>query len=408
MLPTAHPEILANDWLPPIALGRQREVHEVLRRLDVPTPAADPPWIVGVGGPSGSGTSTVARRAARDAADRLRAHDSTHFPRLIAVRVANLRGTHGVAAALLQRFDEGFDGRGFPTPEIIAGFLRRIRREGRPCILVLDDLGPAGPEIAPIVNAVGEPDRFLPEGQTGLPPVWTVLGGTVEALHRLAVSLPERIPITPFVCLSPYGESELGAIVKDRAERALGRQLQEGTLRSLLDRTLEEGGGARRAIDLLRRVLLGWPPVSSLGPPRVRPELGVPVEPRVVRAIGVASRGVLAPVGDVRRLEAELARSQGARPLPTTTLWRRIVRLEQAGYVRREIRPGGNGGTRSLLRVLTPIDEWVTLARPTDTPREFAAWNDGDDWSAVDPAGRIPPRGPPDAALLPSDDGPDS
>jgi hypothetical protein len=96
---------------------------------------------------------------------------------------------------------------------------------------------------------------------------------------------------------------------------------------------------------------------------------GISIEPWVVRAIGVASQGRLARLGEVKRLEAELARAHGVRPLPTTTLWRRIVRLEQAGYVRREIRPGGSGGTLSVVRVLTPIDEWVTSAhRPGNRP----------------------------------------
>ena len=90
-----------------------------------------------------------------------------------------------------------------------------------------------------------------------------------------------------------------------------------------------------------------------------------------------------------------LAQEQGARPLPTTTLWRRIVRLEQAGYVRREIRPGGSGGTLSLVRVLTPIEEWVTTdLRPGTRP-------------AVGPyAGSAAPSGAAGSAFLRSELGP--
>ena len=136
---------------------------------------------------------------------------------------------------------------------------------------------------------------------------------------------------------------------------------------------MEQGGGARRSIDLLRREILGVTfreLRDGVLPNRLR---GVSVEPSVVRAIGAASHGRPARLAEVKRLEAELAQAEGVRPLPTTTLWRRIVRLEQAGYVRREIRPGGPGGTLSMVRVVTPIDEWVTTphrpgSRPADAP----------------------------------------
>ncbi len=368
------PEVLANDWVPPVAFGRRQEVDEVVRRLDPPVPRAPPPWILGVAGPSGSGTSAVARRAARELVDRLRAASAEPLPRSWSVRVGFLRGTHGVATSLLQLLDEGFDGRGFPVAEIVAGFLRRLRRDSRPTVLVLDDIRSSEPELAPIVRAFGNPDRFLPEGESGLPPIWTILAGTGEGLGHLARRLDGRYPLGPFVRLEPYDAETLARLVSDRAERALGRPAPLGLASRLVGRTLEEGGGARRAIDLLRRELLrrslaGW---ERPGP---EPAPGhVTIEPRVVRAIGAASHGIAAPLGDVRRWEADLARAQGVRPLPTTTLWRRIVRLERAGYVRREIRTGGNGGTRSLVRVLTPIEEWLTIPFPPENPRAVGPW----------------------------------
>jgi hypothetical protein len=371
MLPIAHPEVLADDWLPPVPFGRQSEVEEVVRRLDPPLPRAPPPWIVGVCGPCGSGTSVVARRAAREVSDRIRAGVVGSSPRVLWVRLSTTRGAHGVASALLRRLDDGFDGRGFPAAEILAGFLRRIRRDGRPTVLVLDDVGVAAADLLPALRAVGSPDRFLPEGESGLPPLYTIAAGRPEALDQLEAALAGQFPFSPFVTLAPYSDRTLGEILRDRADRALGRPVPSDRIASIVARAVEEGGGARQAVVLLRRSLLG----SSLGPypPFSIPSgpSGVPVEPRVVRAIGVATGGVAARLGEVRRLEAELARSQGLRPLPTTTLWRRIVRLEAAGYVRREIRAGGNGGTQSLVRVLTPIEEWVTAPRRTDTPRAF-------------------------------------
>jgi hypothetical protein len=403
MDPSGHPEVLAHDWLPPVVLGREREVAEAVRRLDPPRPAAPPPWILGVVGPPGAGTSTVARRTAREVADRLRQSSAGCRPRVVCVRTVGLRGTHGVATALLRHLDEGFDGRGFSVTEILAGFLRRVRREGQPTVLVLDDVHLGGPDLGPILRALGSPDRFLPEGEYGLPPTWTLVAGTAEGWASAAASVDERAALGRPVGLSPYPDRALGRIVEDRAARALGRPTSPDLVHRVVESALSDGGGARRAIDLLRRELVGASFRSALGPTSLGPRPRVvEVEFRVVRAIEDAVLNREARVGDVRRREAELAEAQGARPLPPTTLWRRIVRLEHAGYVAREVRPGGVGGTRSVLRLLTPVEEWVTSSRRSDTHRDVVPWSatsspggdSGGLGSGVLPGGGRPPSYP--------------
>jgi len=213
MFEARHPEVLARDWLPPVATGREVEVAELVRRLDPPTPRAPPPWFVTVTGPRGTGTSTVARRAARTVADLLRALPAAGPPRVLPVRVAGLRGTHGVASALLRHLDAGFDGRGFSVVEILAGFLRRLRREGRPTVLVLDDLGVGAPDLGPILRALGNPDRFLPEGESGLPPTWTLLAGTREGIRGVESALEGSWPLGRSVDLEPYSDRILTSIV---------------------------------------------------------------------------------------------------------------------------------------------------------------------------------------------------
>jgi len=369
MFPMPNPEALSSEWLAPIPIGREREVQEAVRRLAAPSPTSPPPWLAVVAGPAGSGTSTVARRAAREVVERLRRSTAGPPARVLAVRVGPLKGPHGVATALLRLLDEGFEGRGFSMAEILAGLLRRLRREQRPFVVVLDDIVVGSPDLGPVLRALAEPDRFLPEGEHGLPPHWTVLAGTPEGLMAAdrGCGSHERLP-APIV-LAPYPSEVLEAILRDRAQRALGRPLPEALLGRVMARLLEEGGGSRRAVELLRRELLGGR--RGYGPGFI-PRGGEPtvhVEPSVVDAIEEASRGSVARLGEVRRREGELARRRGSAPLPTTTFWRRIVRLEQAGYVRREIRTGGAGGTRSLLRVLTPIDEWVTAPSALQTHR---------------------------------------
>jgi hypothetical protein len=383
MLPTAHPEVLAEDWLPPVVLGREAEVAELVRRLDPPRPRAPAPWMVAVVGPRGCGTSAVARRAAREVADLRRASGAGAIPRWAAVRTARQRGAHGVASALLATLDDGFDGRGFPVVEILAGFLRRLRREGRPCVLVLDDVRTGGPDLGPILRALGDPDRFLPEGESGIPPVWTVLAGTPEGVHRAEAEVAGRWRIGPFVPLGPYDPRGLRVLVEDRAVRVLGRAPPLDLVERIVESTVADGGGAVQAIDLLRRALVRTA-FRPHGTPMRRGsrDLAIPIESWVVRAIEEASQGVSARLGDVKRFEARYARERGVAPLPATTLWRRIVRLEQAGYVRREVRPGGVGGTRSLVRLVAPVEEWVTAphhreTRPTSEPWDGAGEPDG-------------------------------
>ncbi len=392
MFPTPHSEVLAEDWLPPVVLGREAEVLELVRQLDPPQPRAPPPWMAAAVGPRGSGTSAVARRAAREVGDRVRSSTTGPPPRWIAVRTARYRGTHGVASALLASIDTGFDGRGFPIAEILAGFLRRLRRESRPCVLVLDDVRAGGPDLGPILRALGDPDRFLPEGESGLPPVWTVLAGTAEAILRNERELGGRWRIAPFVSLSRYEPHGLRALVTDRAARAVGTTAAPDLVARIVESVVAEGEGATRAIDLLRRALLA-PLGRKSRPTTLRSrDSALPIESRVVRAIEEASRTAPARLGEVRRFEARLARAEGRSPLPPTTLWRRIVRLEQAGYVRREVRPGGVGGTRSLLRVIAPVEEWVIATDPRETHRASGAWSEpaGPSGWAPDGPARVP------------------
>jgi hypothetical protein len=372
MFPVPHPEVLATDWLAPVPFGRERDVAEVVRRLDPPAPSAPPPWVVAVAGPAGSGTSTVARRAAREVVERLRIAPGGASARLLRVRLAGLAGPHGIATALLRGFDPGFDGRGFPVAEILAGWLRRLRREAAPFVVVLDDAVVGGPELAPVLRALTGPDRFLPEGQSGLPPWWTIVAGTEEGLAGAARALERSVPLRPFVVLREYDPAALTGIVADRAERAMGRPAPPTLVDRLVARAIEDGGGSGRAIDLLRRELLarGRPYGPGFVPRGGEP--AIRIEPWVVDAIGRASGGSGALLGEIRALEARLAREAGLPPLPTTTLWRRIVRLEQAGYLRREIRTGGTGGSRSVVRLLTPIDEWVTVPALPQSRRDAA------------------------------------
>ena len=393
MLRPEHPEVLTADWLPPFPIGRQAELAELLEQLARPIGGGGLAGGAFVVGGAGTGTSTLARLAGRRKIEDLRRDGRSPDPVLVNVRVRWCRGTHGVATALLQRLDEGFRGRGFPVAEILAGFLRRLRRERRSFVVVLDDIGPAAPEIGPVVRALVDPDRFLPEGEFGMPPGWLIVAGTPEARATLDEAQRAGIPGGHRVDLAPYPPELLRAIVRDRIFRAFGRPISGDGLDRLAERIVDERLGATRAMDLLRRELLGSAVVTrSREFVSGRSEALHGVEPRVLRALERAARRSAVTLGEVREWEARFARDEGVRPLPATTLWRRMVRLEAAGLLRRTVRSGGAGGTLSTIELLRGL--------PTFGPSELGPGNPRAP-SAPSNVGAVPWPGPP-MAFAPS------
>ena len=138
-----HPEVLSPEFVPPTLFGRERELEQLRRLLTSPPDEPVGPRCALVRGPSGSGTSSLVRVAARRLSEEVRRTQSSEPPLVVLLRVPACRGTHGLAAELVRRLDDGFEPRGFHTMEMLAGFLRRLNRQARPAIVVLDDVGPA-------------------------------------------------------------------------------------------------------------------------------------------------------------------------------------------------------------------------------------------------------------------------
>jgi hypothetical protein len=378
---TPFPAVLTPDWLPPVLPDRTTELAELSRLLGDPFPSHPPPWVACVVGPSGSGTSTTARLAARRLLEAVRREAGGVPPALIRVRVGASPGTVGIAAGLLQGLDSGFEPRGFPSAEILAGFLRRLCRDHRPAIVVLDDIGPDAPDLVPILRALTAPARFLPEGVERAPPIWTILAGRADVaaawsrLHRAGLPRQNRVE------LSPPTASTIRSAIHDRAARALGRAPPDELVERVVARALRESRGLGRALELLRRELLGTPSPQS-GSAASASHLGrIRVEPRVFAALERATRGHSATLAEIRAWEVRLAAREGARPLPATTLWRRMVRLQAAGVIRREVRPGGPGGTRSTVELVGPVPFYAL----TDSDRTRPDASD-----PVDASGRLP------------------
>jgi hypothetical protein len=355
------PETLSAEWVPPAPLARHAELAYLEQCLRPSAPQEVPR--VAVVGPRGAGSSTLTRYVA---ARWVRRSGRVERGRVIVVPVRWCAGTVGVASNLLRAYDEGFGGRGFSVAEVMAGFVRRLLRENRPVAVVLDDAGAAGPELRPILHALLHPAAFLPEGLSK-PPTWAVLvAGTLPApaLQReLADSgwRPENR-----LTLAAYSGLELEALLLDRARRALGTEVDHAWVAGVVARTLSDGGGARRAIELLRSEFELGPSRANGAPSRPGPDLES-IEPRLLAALARATASGPCELGALREAERRLAEREGAAPLAATTLWRRMIRLEQMGVLDREVRSGGPGGSRSLVRLRRPLPqspgatEWSNL-----------------------------------------------
>lgn len=376
MLRPEHPEVLAPDWTPPTLVARSAALEQLHRRLPVEPAAGGSFRAAIVEGPSGSGTSAVARRAALEVVERLRQRGEPTTCVYAPARVRWVSGTQGIATELLQRLDPNFSSRGFSVAQLVAGFLRRLIHSGRPAVVVLDDLGAGCPDISAVLRPLAAPDRFLPEGAPIAPRIWLVLSGNEGA--RACWRQADASGISPGlpVQLAPYTRDEIAEIVRDRARRALGRDAPSGWAERIADHAVQHGIGARRSIEMLRRELLGPTPSPPGSPYTARSESqSLAIEPRLLEAIERAAARGQVFVRDVREWEARLARAQGVRPLTSTTLWRRIVRLEAAGLLRREVRTGGSGGTRSRLELVRPVPAGSPFRAPGGTLP-------GADWSA--------------------------
>ncbi len=401
MVAVVRADVLSADWLPPVALGRTKEIEALVRLLERRTEDTRS-RVVFLAAPRGAGSSTVARIAARVAADLDAHHRGGGRPRILTVRTRYYRGPRGVAAALLRHYDDALDGRGFPTAELLAGFFRRSRRANVPVIVVLDDVAVGGPELEGIVRAFRHPDRFLPEGEDGLPPIDCVVVGTWEGLRSTVKSEFLRAVDHTAVSIPPYSPAEIRRILADRFARAVGSPAPPAVLDRLVARTELDGGGASRAVERLRQELIGVPAADRLDASYERREaLRVALEPHLWEAIHDLAPRRSVGVRDLREAERTRAQATGAPRLATTTFWRRLVQLERAGYLAREVRFGGGGGTRSQIRFLRPVPESVRVRGP-ETPRGFgpACERWGSDRTL--PVTVEPPYRSPGTASLPS------
>ncbi|HEV2448807.1 MAG TPA: hypothetical protein VGU43_00140, partial [Thermoplasmata archaeon] len=198
------------------------------------------------------------------------------------------------------------------------------------------------------------PGSFLPEGLTASPRWAVLVAGTLPAPALQRELADSQFRPEERLTLAPYSAEALSELVADRARRALGCEPEPAWLGELLRRSMAEGGGAARALQLLREQFGQEGPAAHEPPGRPHPGWET-VEPRLLAALARATAGGPCELSALRDAERSLARRDGVAPLAATTLWRRMIRLEQMGVLQREVRSGGPGGSRSLVHLRRPL-----------------------------------------------------
>lgn len=372
-----HPEVLSPEWLPPVPLGRRGDLASLDRWLTEPVDARSRSSAAVVVGPRGSGTSVLARLAARSWVESQPSGLAPGGAVRVRVALPEVHGAQGAAGELLRGLDPEYEPRGFPVADLMAGFLRRLRSAGRPAVVVFDDLGPDAPDLARVCAALLDPDGFLPEGGDGVPAIAVLLAGSPEGLHVIGKEKLGRRLEPRTLRLLPYSEAELAAIVQDRAERSLGRSVPAEWVERVVRKVRRDNGSAVRAIELLRRELVTRY-ASEVGPvypvPGVTPS--IPIEPPLWHALEQLEEGMPVRIGELRNRARQAARTRGELPIAATTFWRRIIRLERAGVLRRSVRTGGSGGSLSTVVLAQPLRDWATVTDRFRTPPGVAPTND--------------------------------
>ena len=338
------PQVAERTWRAPALVGREEvlaaQERELRAALDLHGRAA-----VSVVGPRGAGTSSIAERAVATFAERFLGRRS---PLVLRVEVSQCRTPGLLVKALFRQIDPDFQGQGASTEFLSMLLLRRLRTLGRPAVVWLDQAHSSG-EFGRVARAIARPQEVLPEGTAGLPPMLVLVSGGRDLVPEEIETVRTQVP--PL-----RGPSLLEAI---RARAALAFHLPPGpeVLRAWADLVVASGQGLSILGDLLAEAGARAEARGSLrveledvALPSCLPRHGSDAEGFEAALLDVlrAAAGPFA-VGDTRRRLAVRCGDVGLRAPTAARLWRHLVGLERKGLVRREVRLGGAGGSRTLV-----------------------------------------------------------
>lgn len=323
----------------------------------------EPPRVLALLGPRGSGTSYLAAQAASELARGLTSRFASARPRILRVDLSAQRTSHGTLTTLFQQQDPGFNGRGASTEQLALLWLRRMRTVGEPFVLWFDDRRGAWRDLPRVLTPLLEPERILPEGRSGLPPYALLLAGEgPRGPWRELPGLPDVLEVAPFT------RPEVGRIALEHLARSAARPYSREAPPKLRDLLLADELGVSRVEELIEQAAAR---ARREGSPCLEPRHFEPLPhevPRVyearrfdallLEALASLSTTDPVPLPLLRSRLSRLCPEAGLGPPTPARLWRRLTHLERKGLVRREARVGGNGGsqTRVSLGAVAPSD----------------------------------------------------
>ena len=342
--------ILERAWQAPTLIGRE-ELLSSLERASLSLSAGGAPLAVSVFGPRGSGSSAVAAHVVATAMERLTQPGSKGTPLLLRADASACRSSSALVSALFREVDPGYDGRGASTEFSALLLLRRLRTMARPAIVWADQVEAKAAHVDRVMGLLAHPERLLPEGAAGLPTMLVVASGERNVL-------PEDASVVRTVLAPPQARDMCRAIMT-RANLAFTTLPSLEAVEAIASLSISCGWGLSMVGELLaeagrRAEARGgrWLEVDDVTLPANLARAGRDGSSfealllEVLRATAGATT-----VGKLRRALDARCQETGVRQPTQARMWRHLVGLERKGVVRREVRMGGPGGSRTLVHL---------------------------------------------------------
>ena len=336
--------VIKRSWKAPLLVGREKllAVQEQTVRNAL---AGGDRAAVSVVGPRGSGTSSIAECAVATFSERFLGRKA---PLVLRVDTSQCRTPGLLVKALFRQIDPAIQLGGASTEFLSMLLLRRLRSLARSALVWLDQVHATG-EFGRVARALARPQEVLPEGTDGLPPLLLVASGSREIVPEVADTVRVAAP--------PLQGADLLETLRARAALAFQTPPLPEVLRAWADLTVASGWGLAMVGDLLveagaRAEARGSFRVElqDVALPSSLPRHGRDAEgfgQTILEVLRTATGSLTA--GELRRRVAEGCTSSGMRAPTPARLWRHVVGLERKGIVRREVRLGGSGGSRTLV-----------------------------------------------------------
>jgi hypothetical protein len=304
---------------------------------------------VAICGPRGAGTSTMA------------AHLTNSVKRygnvqVLRVDASTCRGPHAILTILIQCYHPNLAAHGYSVPVLSTFLLRNMRTSGRPTVVWLDQVHMNNVDVSSVAMPLLSPEKYLPEGAAGVPPIMVVTSGCQDPLPNHcrgpATVLHYPVPLLSgrdFVqAMESIAASTLGEVPPMNALMAVGAIVtSRGWGLSMVGRVLEDASKRAHARGAQR-----------IDTQDVTLPAGVIRDGRTQRNPARLDSQILSALRDVQhavsvhRISSAIEKAciKDGLPVPSPSQIRRhIVHLEQLGVVQRIVRCGGNGGSRSLV-----------------------------------------------------------